>query len=97
MSGYYPDGVTGNEYAIAGADKEWSDAREVVCTNGECANEDKVVTLTLDLASYRSTEWATWNCPVCGTEYEYEGDTEQEDYDEDYYADMAREERLMDY
>jgi hypothetical protein len=34
---------------------------------------------------------------VCGTEYEYEGDTEQEDYDEDYYADMAREERLMDY
>lgn len=98
MSGYYPDGVTGNEFAIAGPDKEWSDEREVSCSNDDCLACGEEVTLTLDLASYRSTEWATWTCPKCGKDNEYEGDVDSNyDDDADYYADIAREERMMDY
>ncbi len=98
MSGYYPDGVTGNEFAIAGADKEWSDEREVACDNDDCLACGEEVTVMLDLASYNSTEWATWTCAKCGKEVEYEGDVDNDpNGEEDYYADMAREERLMDY
>ena len=99
MSGYYPDGVTGREFAIAGADKEWSDERDVACDNDECLACGEDVTVTLDLASYGSVEWATWTCAKCGKENEYEGDvdTEQDDYDVDYYYDLQREERLMGY
>lgn len=99
MSGYYPDGVTGNEFAIAGADKEWSDERDVACDNDECLACGEEVSVTLDLASYGSVEWATWTCAKCGKDNEYEGDvdTEQDDYDVDYYHDLQREERLMGY
>lgn len=93
MSGYYPDGVTGNEFAIAGADKEWSDDRDVTC--GKCEEEQ---TLTLDLSSYKSTEWATWECPKCGETNEYEADRDDtDDYDVDYYYDLQREEQLFGY
>lgn len=97
MSGYYPDGVTGNEFAIAGAEREWSDEREVSCDNDECLACGEEVTITLDLACYGSTEWATWTCPKCGKDNEYEADVErEEDDDPDYYYDLAREDRLLE-
>ena len=98
MSGYYPDGVTGNEFAIAGADRERSDEREVACDNDDCIACGEDVTVTLDLSSYRNTEWATWTCDKCGKNVEYEAERDEtDDYDVDYYYDLQREERLFGY
>lgn len=98
MSGYYPDGVTGNEYAIAGADREWSDEREVSCANDECETEGETQTVLMDLESYRSTEWGSWTCPKCGHLNEYEGDADSDGEADwaDYQYDLMREERFLD-
>lgn len=72
MSGYYPAGVTGNEFEIAGADREWRDERDVYCNNEECESFEEVVTVEIDLESYRDNEWGTWECPTCGEASEYE-------------------------
>lgn len=98
MSGYYPDGVTGNEYEIAGADREWEDDRDVVCTNDDCDSEGETQTVTVDLQSYRSSEWGTWTCPKCGTENDYEGDADSstEEIDPDYLYDLYRESQWED-
>ena len=82
MGGYYPDGVSGNEYAIAGADKEWDDERTVYCGNEDCADFEVEKDLMVSLASYGSDEWGTFDCPTCGTQGEYEGTIE---YDESPY------------
>ena len=82
MSGYYPEGVTGNEYQIAGADKEWSDTRAVYCNNEDCADFEVWKDLPTDLESYGSDEWGTFTCPTCKTQGDYEGTIE---YDESPY------------
>ena len=82
MSGYYPEGVTGNEFAIAGADKEWEDTRVVHCANEDCAKYDEAQDAMVSLASYGSDEWGTFDCLTCGTQGEYEGTVE---YDESPY------------
>lgn len=51
----YPPGVTGNEYEIAGPDREFTDERE-------CDHCDRLV--TVDVVQYRWEEW--WTCPACG-------------------------------
>lgn len=96
MSGNYPDGVTGNEFAIAGADREWSDEREVYCDNDDCLACGDEVTVMLELSSYNSTEWATWTCSKCGKDVEYEGEVKEEDDDDpDYYYDLMREDTFI--
>lgn len=75
----YPDGVTGNEFAIAGADKEWEDERTVACQNEECADFEYEVDLMVDLASYSYEEWGTFTCPTCGQQGEYAGTIEYDD------------------
>jgi hypothetical protein len=87
MSGYYPDGVTGNEYAIAGADREYEANRNVYCHNEDCADFEVEVDLEVSLASYRDNEWGTFTCPTCKTQGEYEGEVEIEEDDPDRYRD----------
>lgn len=87
MSGYYPDGVTGNEYQIAGADREWDDERVVHCQNADCAVFDQAQDVEVALSSYRSQEWGSWVCPTCGTQGEYEAEVEVEEDDPDRYRD----------
>ncbi|NBT76237.1 MAG: hypothetical protein EBT15_09780 [Betaproteobacteria bacterium] len=86
MSGYYPDGVTGNEYAIAGADREWDDERTVACQNEDCAEFEVDTDLEVALSSYGSSEWGSFTCPACGTQGEYEGEVNDEP-DPDRYRD----------
>lgn len=82
MSGYYPDGVTGNEYAIAGADREWEDDRDVYCNNEECPDLEKDIVVSVYLQSYGSNEWGLWTCPTCNKEWEYERENRWYGYDD---------------
>lgn len=81
MGGYYPEGVSGREYQIAGPQAEWSDIRTVSCGNSDCAMFDVEHDVELDLEAYDWQEWGTWRCDECGewqdyagTMYPYEGD-----------------------
>jgi hypothetical protein len=76
MSGYYPDGVTGNEFAIAGADREFYDERDVYCNNDDCDWLEKLVTVEILLSQYRDRVWGEWKCSNCNKWSEYE----QEDW-----------------
>jgi hypothetical protein len=85
MSGWYPPGVTGNEYAIAGAEREWTDTRTVKCQNEDCIDYAQRVDAEVDLASYGSDEWGAWTCDSCGKDSEYEGTVErwEREYDDE--------------
>ena len=83
MSGNYPEGVTGNEYAIAGADREWDDERVVYCGNEDCADFEVEKDLMVSLQSYGSSEWGTFECPTCGAQGEFEREVEWEEEDPD--------------
>lgn len=87
MSGYYPDGVTGNELAIAGPDRDYYEERDVYCNNEDCPDLEKYVTMEIYLQSYRSNEWGSWTCPTCNAVWEYEGEIKDWDYDYEYYDD----------
>lgn len=97
MSGYYPDGVTGNEFAIAGADGNMDIAdQEVYCDNEQCEKYDEAQWVDIiDAEYYRSNAWGYWKCPSCETEQEWEGDVpvqdppeyEPEDYMDNYGED----------
>lgn len=50
----YPPGVSGNEYEIAGPDREFTDERD-------CSNCDR--TAVVDVTGYGWEEW--WTCPYC--------------------------------
>jgi len=79
MSGNYPDGVTGREYAIAGADREYTEERASYCGNEDCADYDVQKDFMVDMESYGSDEWGTFICPTCNTEGSYEGTIEYDD------------------
>ena len=88
MSGNYPDGVTGNEYAIAGPDYEQEEDREVECANrDEC---DFIDTLTVLVYGFEGKRWTRWTCPECATENEDEWEADESDYDDDRF-DTVRE------
>jgi hypothetical protein len=91
MSGYYPDGVTGNELAIAGVDKEWEEMATVTCQNDECEMYDEEVELMVVRSSYRNQRWTQWVCPTCDKEQEYEEDIEPEEQDPDDAYEAYRE------
>ena len=82
MSGWYPDGVSGNEYAIAGADREWTDTRAVTCQNEDCTAYDERVDAEVELSAYGYEEWGAWTCAACGKDGEYEGEVER--YEPEY-------------
>ena len=74
MSGYYPEGVTGREYEIAGAEREWTEERIAWCDSESCADYEVEKDILIDLQSYGSDEWGTWNCETCGHENDYSGE-----------------------
>lgn len=93
MSGNYPDGVTGNEYEIAGPDYESEEDREVECRNrDEC---DFIDTLTVLVYGFEGKRWTRWTCPECATENEDEWDADESDDNEDDRFDTIRE--MNDY
>ena len=76
MSGYYPEGVTGNEYAIAGG-HEFDAVRPDTCENEECKMygvEDIEVEVEIELA--HDTEYYKWICPTCNESKNVERNTE---------------------
>lgn len=86
MSGYYPDGVSGNEYAIAGADGdiEINDQR-VYCDTEDCSHyEEQQVVDILDGEYYRTSAWGVWVCKYCNTTHNWEGDVPNDEDDYDY-------------
>lgn len=67
----YPPGVTGREYEIAGADKEFEAARK-------CEDEDCGFHGIVEIEEYQKQQW--WTCPKCGKAHDkYVGP------DPDYY------------
>lgn len=74
MSDYYPAGVTGREYAIAGPDREFTDERMSWCPNMECPLYNEEQDIEMDLTQYGNEEWGTAKCASCSTEWEYSGD-----------------------
>ena len=82
MSGYYPDGVTGNEFAIAGPDGEIDVAGQTVyCNNENCKQFDEEQDVDIiDASYYGRTAWGFWDCKFCDKEQEWEGELPQDDY-----------------
>lgn len=86
----YPPGVTGREYEIAGPDSEWTEVREVSCSNDECADFEKEIEVDLEMESYRGTWRGFWTCETCKMDHDIEGemsDYERDDYDRYDYLD----------
>lgn len=79
----YPAGVTGNEYEIAGPDAEWSETREVSCSNDECTAYEKEIEVEADISSYRGEAWFSWECPTCkmNNDEEFTVGDDRDDYD----------------
>jgi hypothetical protein len=69
----YPPGVTGREYAIAGADWEKEMSVTTHCTNKDCEwhNEDQDLDNVL-VEAYAGQLYFTWTCEACKTEHETE-------------------------
>lgn len=77
MSGYYPAGVSGNEYAIAGAQAEYDTVRAEACYNEECKMfevEDVEAEVLAEL--YHGMEFYEWKCPTCGETRDIERNAE---------------------
>lgn len=73
MSGYYPDGVSGNESIFRGSDDEYDADRVVYCINSECDVFDEAQDLLVtDIARSGSTEWLIYTCPTCNVQQESE-------------------------
>lgn len=65
MSGYYPEGVTGNEYEIAGG-YEFTRERGDTCENETCeAFGVEDVEVEVDITRYGYNEYYDWECPTC--------------------------------
>lgn len=69
----YPPGVTGNEYEIAGPDKEWEEERT-------CSNEDCGFSGLVNGETYNNTE--AWTCPQCGRAHDAYVGPDPDDYDD---------------
>lgn len=78
MSDNYPPGVSGFEYQIAGAEKEWEELR--ICAS--CGKE-----ALFDMAAYAGEVWGT--CPSCGETQDFESDAP--DYATDVFGEAADE------
>ena len=78
----YPEGVTGNEWQIAGASAEFAESREVECGNDECEAFERLVEVEGETRAYGDERVFEWTCPTCGKrdeeEYYYEHHVEYE-------------------
>lgn len=76
MSGYYPDGVTGNEFEIAGPDGYLNVEVDVEICDAQlhdgnyCQFSGQV--LVIDAAYYRNEIWGTLECPECHQRSDWE-------------------------
>lgn len=77
----YPPGVTGNEYAIGGAQREWEEERE-------CPHCGDVQTLHHE-AHYEFTTGVVAFCPDpdCEGRYGFDVEPDEPEYD-DYYEEV---------
>lgn len=76
MSGYYPAGVTGNEYQIAGA-HEFDTVRPETCYNEECEMfEVEDVEAEVEVELHHDTEYYEWTCPTCKVSRDIERNVE---------------------
>ena len=82
MSGYYPEGVTGRELAIAGPDSERDSKREVSCNNDDCEHFEEVFEAEGTEWTYQHDGYFDWKCESCGKEQQ-----EWFDADEEYAPD----------
>ncbi len=67
MSGYYPPGVTGHEYAIAGPTVDVDRALDGAPCTG-CGVDPGVIVGTL-IGDHDTVDFI-WTCPTCGVENE---------------------------
>jgi hypothetical protein len=88
MSSNYPPGVTGNEYAIAGARGLGATSREVTCPS--CGYEGDAEG---ELEGYDYEVWFAYECPKCDTLTNL--DLDPEDFGPD--PDDARDAELDSY
>jgi hypothetical protein len=89
----YPAGVTGTEFAIAGADREYTEERTVSCETVGCDAYGLQTDEEVSLSSYGSQEWGTWTCTACGEESDYESTVEEDEGgDPDYLYETRRDE-----
>jgi hypothetical protein len=65
MSGYYPEGVTGAELAIAGPDSEKEATRETWCRNRECEDYNVPQEIEGDEWTHGGEVFFDWTCPEC--------------------------------
>jgi hypothetical protein len=87
MGGYYPDGVSGNEYEIAGPEREWDEDRDEVCTNEDCASFDQEAVVSVTVTTHGSQGWTQWSCPTCGSSTETEFSVDGPEYEREDYED----------
>lgn len=71
----YPEGVTGNEYEIAGPDAEYTDTREDYCRNEECSFFETVREVEIDVSEFAGRVWGEWKCATCGHQNDFEGES----------------------
>ena len=69
---YYPEGVTGNEWQIAGPSAEFTESREVECGNDDCEDFESLVEVEGETRAYGEERVFDWTCPKCNHEWEQE-------------------------
>ena len=66
MSGYYPAGVTGNEWQIAGVSR-FDAVRAEACYNEKCKMfEVEDIEADVEIEDSHGMEYYEWKCPTCG-------------------------------
>jgi hypothetical protein len=76
MSGYYPAGVTGNEYQIAGG-TQYDGVRAEACYNEECKMfEVEDIEAEVEVEYSYGMEYYEWKCPTCGETRDIEHNVE---------------------
>lgn len=66
-SDYYPEGVSGNEWQIAGGPIFDQDI-ESSCSNEACPAHAETKIRTVEFEGHGSTAYGIWECDLCGTE-----------------------------
>jgi len=84
----YPPGVTGFEYAIAGADVEFDETREVEHDCDEARFDGPFQgDAEVSVSRYGYSETVTYTCPQCGASVEFEAEAEDDSDPDSYYDD----------
>lgn len=69
----YPEGVTGNEWQIAGPSAEFTETLEVQCGNDDCEAFERLVEVEGETRAYGAEERVfEWTCPECKRDWIHE-------------------------